>query len=61
MLGIYARNLREYLELSPKEVAKLAKVSSQAVDLLEREQPVQLDEKRRIIAALYQKKASRFA
>lgn len=61
MLGFYARSLRVYLGLSPKELAKLAKVSPKAVDLLECNQPLQLDDKRKIMAELYKRKASNFA
>ena len=61
MLGYYARNLRTYLELSPKELAKLAKVSTKAVDLLEHNQPLHGDDKRKIITELYKRKASKFA
>ncbi len=61
MLGYYAKSLRTYLELSPKELAKIARVSTKAVDLLERNQPLQPDDKLKIMAALYKRKASKFA
>ena len=61
MLGFYARTLRTYLGLSPKELAKLAKVSPKAVDLFEHNQLIQRDDKRKIMAELYKRKASSFA
>ena len=61
MLDYYAKSLRIYLELSPKELAKLAKVSPKSVELFERGEPLQLDDKRRIMAALYLRKAKTFA
>ena len=60
MLGYYARSLGAY-ELSPKELAKFPKVSTKAVDLLERNQPLQRDDKRKIMTELYKRKASNFA
>ena len=60
MLGFWARNLRIYLEIKPKELAKLADVHPKAVDLLEKNQPLPLADKRKILAALYAKKASKF-
>ena len=57
MYGLWARNLRIHLELSQKELAKLAKVSPKAVDLLEHNEPLPLEEKRRILAQLYAEKA----
>ena len=59
-LGFLARNLRIYLDLSQKEVAKLAKVSPNSVDLFEHNQPVPLDDRRRILKELYMRKASKF-
>lgn len=61
MLGYYAKSLRTYLELSPKELAKLANVSKKAVDLLEQNQPLQRDDKRKIIAELYKIKSKTFS
>lgn len=61
MLGYSARNLRTYLDLSPRDIAKLAKVSPRTVELLERDQPVKLDDRRKIMAVLYTEKAARFA
>ena len=61
MQGYYAKNLRNYLELSPKELAKIAKVSPKSIELLEHDEPLRLDDKRRIMAALYLIKARNFA
>ena len=61
MLGHSARNLRTYLGLSPRYIAKLANVSNSTVGLLERELPVRLDDRRKIMAVLYLEKASRSA
>ena len=58
-LGFWARNLRIYLELTQKELAKLAKVSPRAVDLLEHNQPLPLDDKRKILKELYAMKVRR--
>ena len=60
MLGFWARNLRTYLELTQKDLAKLAKVSPKAVDLFESNQPLPLDDKRKILTQLYMRKARRF-
>jgi DNA-binding XRE family transcriptional regulator len=60
-LGFLARNLRIYLDLSQNEVAKLAKVSPKSVDLLEHNQPIILDDKRKIMKELYLRKASKFS
>jgi len=60
MLGFWARNLRIYLELSQKELAKLAKVSPKAVDLFESNQPLPLEDKRKILTELYARKANKF-
>ena len=57
MQGYYVRSLRRHLELSQKWLAKLAKVSSKAVDLLENNQPLPPDDKRKILSHLYAKKA----
>lgn len=61
MQGYWVRSLREHLELSQKELAKLAKVSPKAVDLLEHDQPLPSDDRHKIITQLYAKKASKFA
>ena len=56
MQGYYVRSLRRHLELSQKELAKLAKVTTKTVDLLENNQPLPLDDKREILSQLYAKK-----
>ncbi len=61
MLDYYAKSLRTYLELSPKEVAKLAKVSPESVELFERGDPLRLEYKQKILAVLYMRKASKYA
>ncbi len=53
MLGHWARNLRLYLELTQKELAKRARVSQHTVDLFERNRPLTPDEKRKILTELY--------
>ena len=60
MQGYYVRSLRRHLELSQKELAKLAKVSPEAVDLFENNQPLPLDDKRKILSQLYARKCSKF-
>ena len=57
MQGYWARSLRMYLELSQKKLAKIAKVSPKAVDLLENNQPLRLEEKQKILTQLYAEKA----
>lgn len=61
MQGFWARSLRTHLELSQKELAKLAKVSPKAVDLLENNQPLPLEEKRKILTQLYAEKARKLS
>jgi DNA-binding XRE family transcriptional regulator len=61
MLGFYARNLRMHLELTQKELAKLAQVSSKAVDMFENNQPLPLEEKRKILTQLYAEKARKLS
>jgi len=61
MQGFWVRSLRTHLELSQKELAKLAKVSTKAVDLLEKGQALPLEEKRKILAQLYAEKARKMS
>ena len=61
MQGFWARSLRTHLELSQKELAKLAKVSRKAVDLLENNQPLPLEEKQKILTQLYAEKARKLS
>ena len=58
MLGFHAKSLRTYLELSPRELAKLANVSPKAVDLFERNEPLQLADTNKIMAELYKRKVN---
>ena len=51
-----AKKIRMDLNLSKKEIAKLAKVSVKSVDLLENDEPLRLDCKLKILAALYREK-----
>ena len=59
MQGYWVKSLRTHLELSQKELAKLAHVSPKAVDLFEHNQPLPLDDKRKILSQLYAQKASK--
>ena len=61
MRGNYAKSLRTYLGISLKDLAKLANVSPKSVTLLESNQPLQLEDKIRILAQLYKRKAVNFA
>ena len=61
MLCYYAKSLRTYLNLSPKQLAKLANVYAKSVELMESGAPVQLGDKRKIMAALYMRKANNYA
>lgn len=61
MLGFYARNLRMHMELTQKELAKLARVSSKAVEMLESNQPLPLEEKQKILTQLYAEKSRRLS
>jgi transcriptional regulator with XRE-family HTH domain len=60
-LGYWARSLRTHLELSQKEIAKLAKVPLKSVDLLENNEPLPLEEKRKILKELYSIKINKFS
>jgi transcriptional regulator with XRE-family HTH domain len=60
-LGYWARSLRTHLELSQKEIAKLARVPLKSVDLLENNEPLPLDEKRKILKELYAIKINKFS
>ena len=50
-----------HLELTQKELAKLARVSSKAVDMFENNQPLPLEEKQKILTKLYAEKARRLS
>ncbi|MFC1962145.1 hypothetical protein ACFLWN_03840 [Chloroflexota bacterium] len=52
-IGHWARNLRVYLELKPKELARKANVTLEEVILFEQNRPVSIDIKNRILKALY--------
>jgi len=60
-LGYWARSLRTHLELSQKEIAKLAKVPLKSVNLLENNEPLPLEEKRKILKELYSIKINKFS
>ena len=51
-LGQWAKNLRIYLKLSQKEIARLARVTTKEVNLLENNKLLPLDIKNRIIKEL---------
>ena len=51
-LGPWVRNLRIYLKLSQKEIARLAKVTTKEVNLLENNKLLSLDIKNRILREL---------
>ena len=51
-LGPWVRNLRVYLKLTQKEIARLAKVTTEEVNLLENNKPISLNIKNRIIKEL---------
>jgi transcriptional regulator with XRE-family HTH domain len=59
-LGCWAKSLRTHLELSQKEIAKLAGVPLKSVDLLENNEPLPLEEKRKILRELYLIKTNKF-
>ncbi len=60
MLGVQVRDLRVYLELTEKELAKIARVSTKAVYLFEHNQPMPLDDKRKILTVLYARKIGKY-
>ena len=60
MMGVQVRDLRVYLELTEKELAKIAKVSTKAVYLFEHSQPMPLDDKRKILTVLYARKIGKY-
>ena len=52
-IGHWARNLREYLELTPQELARKANITPEEVILFEQNRPVPIDTKNRVLKALY--------
>ena len=56
LMGFWAKNLRNYLDLTQNELARLASASPKSVDLLEKNEPLPLEEKRRILTELYVRK-----
>jgi DNA-binding XRE family transcriptional regulator len=60
MLGIRGADLRIHLEMTPKELARLAGVSAKAVYLFEHDQPVLADDRRKILTALYVRKIGKY-
>ena len=59
LLGHKVKYLRIAQGLTQRELASIAKVSLKAVDLLEQNQPLPLDDKRKILIELYARKISR--
>ena len=57
--GQWVKHLRVSQGLTQLELAGSAKVSPRAVDLLEHNQPLPLDDKRKILAELYARKISK--
>ena len=57
-LGFKARKLRVSLLLTQQELASIAGVSQEEVDLFEHNLPIRLDVKRRLLKELWAKKAS---
>lgn len=57
LLGFKARKLRIAQHISQQELADMAGVSLEAVDLFEHNLPLPLDNKRRILRELWAKKA----
>ena len=57
MLGFKARKLRISQHISKKELAKMAGVSKEEVDIFEHNLPLPLDHKRRILRELWAIKA----
>ncbi len=57
--GYKVKNLRVSQGLTQRELAGIAKVSPKAVDLLEQDQPLPLDDKRKILTELYARKMSK--
>jgi transcriptional regulator with XRE-family HTH domain len=55
-LGTEARKMRLALHISQYELAEIARVSMQAVDLFENNLPLPLDYKRRILKELWSQK-----
>lgn len=51
-LGSWVKNLRTYLKLTQKEIAKRAKVRPADIDLLENNQPLSIETRTRIIKEL---------
>ena len=57
--GYKVKNLRVSQGLTKRELAGIAKVSPQAVALLEQGQPLPLDDKRKILTELYARKVGK--
>ena len=57
LLGFKSRKLRISMHISQQELADMAGVSLEAVDLFEHNLPLALDYKRRILRELWAKKA----
>lgn len=55
-LGPWVRNLRLYLKLTQKEIARLAKVTIEDIALLEDSKPISPDTMRRIFKELHKKR-----
>lgn len=51
-LGPWVRELRLYLKLTQKEIARIARVRQEDINLLERNQPLSSEIKSRILAEL---------
>ncbi len=55
-LGFKARKLRVFLQLTPQELANIAGVTTEEVDLFEHNLPVRLDAKRKLLKELWARK-----
>jgi transcriptional regulator with XRE-family HTH domain len=59
MHGYLARNIRTQLGLDQKELAKIANVSRTAVNMFEKDEPLKLLDRQKILARLYAEKAKK--
>lgn len=59
MDGYLARNIRKQLGLNQKELAKMANVSRKEIDTFEKNEPLKLLDKQKILARLFAEKAKK--
>lgn len=56
LMGLWVKNVRTSVNLTQKQLAKIARVSTRSVKSLEMNLPLTLEDKRRILTQLYIRK-----